>query len=109
VRHPWLVVVTVVASLAAWMDFGSLQAYQHADSLLPVLVSIQRWTPFFWGQDRFGMLVPLLAMPLRDPIANLLTQGWMMMSAALLAPFVVARFITGRTDEWIAIGAATNL
>jgi hypothetical protein len=98
-----------MAGLAAWMDLGSLHAYQHADSLLPVLVSLQRWTPFFWGQDRFGMLVPLLALPVRDPLANLLAQGWMMISAALLAPFVVARFITGRSDEWTTIGALTNL
>lgn len=108
-RHPWVVVLIVIAGLAAWMGLGTLHDFQHADSLLPVLVSTQRWTPFFWGQDRFGMLVPLVAMPIRNPLANLLAQGWIMTSAALLAPFVVARFLAGRTDEWIAVGACTNL
>src|SRR3954464_15724901 len=107
--HPWLLVTIVTAALAAWIGLGSLHDLQHADSLLTVLVSTQRWTPFFWGQDRFGMLVPLLAMPIRHPLANLLVQGWMMPAAGLLAPFAAARFLTGRDDPWIAIGAGANL
>jgi hypothetical protein len=55
------------------------------------------------------MLVPLLAMPIRQPLANLLAQGWATTSAGLLAPFVVARFATGRGGNWIAIGACTNV
>ena len=108
-RHPWFIVSLLVGGLAAWMDLGTLHDFGHADSLLPVLVSTQRWTPFFWGQDRFGMLVPLLAMPIHHPLANLLAQAWLTVSAALLAPFVVARFVTGRGADWIAIGACTNL
>ena len=92
-RQPYAVVLIVVSALAAWIGLGSLHDLQHADSLLTVLISTQRWTPFFWGQDRFGMLVPLLAMPLRHPLANLLAQGWLMSTAALLAPFVMARFL----------------
>ena len=98
-----------MAALAGWMGLGTLHDFGHADSLLPVLISTQRWTPFYWGQDRFGMLVPLLAMPLRHPLANLLAQGWMMTTAALVAPFAVARFLGGRRGQWIAIGAGTNL
>src|SRR3954471_3196192 len=108
-RHPWAVVSIVAAGLAVWIGLGTLHDYDHADSLLTVLISTQRWTPFFWGQDRFGMLVPLLAMPIRHPLANMLTQGWIMSSAALLAPFAVARFLTGRGGAWFAIGACTNL
>jgi hypothetical protein len=107
-RQPWLVVVILAAGLAAWMGLGTLHQFQHADSLLTVLVSTQRWTPFFWGQDRFGMLVPLVAIPIRHPLANLLAQGWMMTAAALLAPFVMARCLTGRAGPWLAIGACTN-
>src|SRR3954454_9563013 len=107
-RHPWVIVSLLAAGLAAWMGLGTLHDFGHADSLLPVLVSTQRWTPFFWGQDRFGMLIPLLAMPFRHPLVNMLVQGWLTTVAALLAPFVVARFLTGRRGEWIAIGACTN-
>jgi hypothetical protein len=108
-RYSGPVVPIVITCLAAWMGLGTLHDFQHADSLLTVLISTQRWTPFFWGQDRFGMLVPLAAMPIRDPLMNLLAQGWMTTSAALLAPFAVSRYLTGRGGQWIAIGACTNL
>jgi hypothetical protein len=108
-RHPWVTVSLLIAALAAWRGLGTLHDFGHADSLLPVLVSTQRWTPFFWGQDRFGMLVPLLAIPIRQPLANLLAQGWAMTSAGLLAPFVVARFATQRGEDWIANGACANV
>jgi hypothetical protein len=98
----------VSAALAASMGLGTLHDSQHADSLLTVLVSTQKWTPFFWGQDRFGMFVPLLAMPIRHPLANMLAQGWIMTTAALLAPFVLTRFLTERTSAWMAVGACTN-
>jgi hypothetical protein len=108
-RHPWLAVAIIAAGLAAWMGLGTLHDFQHADSLLTVLISTQRWTPFFWGQDRFGMLVPLAALPIHHPMYNLLFQGWVMTVAALVAPFAAARFLTGRTGDWIAIGACTNV
>jgi hypothetical protein len=72
----WLTVIAVAGATAAWMNVGTLHSFHHADSLIPVLVSTQRWTPFFWGQDRFGMLVPLLASPIRHPLANLVTRFW---------------------------------
>jgi hypothetical protein len=104
----WLLVTIVTAGVAAWMGLGTLHDLQHADSLLTVLVSTQRWTPFFWGQDRFGMLVPLLAMPFRHPLVNMLVQGWLVTTATLLAPFVMARFLTGPRGDWVAIGACAN-
>ncbi len=54
------------------------------------------------------MLVPLLAMPIRHPLGNMLVQGWIMTVAALAAPFVMARFLVGRDGAWMAIGACTN-
>jgi hypothetical protein len=107
-RHPWIIVSLLSAVLALWMGLGTLHDFQHADSLLTVLISTQKWTPFFWGQDRFGMLVPLVAMPIRHPLANMLAQGWIMTVAALLSPFVLGRFLVGRTGSWIAVGACTN-
>jgi hypothetical protein len=108
IRHSWIAAASFAAAVAAWIDFGAIHEFQHADSLIPVLVSTQRWTPFFWGQDRFGMLVPLLAMPVQHPLANLLLQGWLNAAAALLAPFIVARYFVGPRSEWLVVGALTN-
>ncbi|HWF87097.1 MAG TPA: hypothetical protein VG222_19705 [Vicinamibacterales bacterium] len=53
------------------------------------------------------MLVPLLATPFHDPFVNLLVQGWLTTFAALLAPFLVARYV-GADRYWIAAGALAN-
>jgi len=48
---------------AFFIDFGTFHRHHHSDSLIPVLESLYHWQIFFWSQDRFGMLVPLLATP----------------------------------------------
>lgn len=104
-RSIWLLAVLCVAAL--WIDFGRLHDRHDADSLLPVLVSLQHWTPFFWGQDRFGMLVPLLALPFRHPLANLLVQDWLTTAFALGAPFLAALYFDGG-GSWMAAGWLAN-
>jgi hypothetical protein len=78
---------------------------------LPVLVSLQRWTPFFWEQDRYGMLIPLLARPLTNPFANLLFQGFLNVFCGLSAFFLLARYLVpGPTYPVVgALGAAALL
>jgi hypothetical protein len=80
------------AAVAALADLGAAHGRHTGDSLLPVLVSLQRWTPYFWTQDRVGMLVPLLAMPVRSPFANLLVQDGLYFFAGLAALFLLARY-----------------
>ena len=80
-----VLLLLLVGATAAWMNLASLHESEHADSLLLVLVSTQRWTPFYWGQDRFGMLLPLLAMPVRQPVLNMVVQGFLSTVAVLLA------------------------
>src|SRR5436309_3278145 len=108
-RNPWIPTFVLVSAVATLMSFGTLHELQGADSIVPILVSLQRWTPFFWQQDRFGMLVPLLVMPVHDPLANLVVQGWLMATAALLAPFLVARLLVDNPRDWFVAGALTNI
>ena len=107
-RRAWTWTLLLVALLATWIDLGRVHAFQGADSFIPILVSLQRWTPFFWGQDRFGMLVPLIATPLENPLTNLLVQSWLMLAAALLAPFLMARWLAGPESGWLVAGTLTN-
>ena len=87
----WPAIAACVVA-AAWIGMGSIHRGHHADSFIPVLVSLQAWTPFYWEQDRFGMLVPLLAWPIRDPMGNLLAQGVLMIAGGLASFFLLARF-----------------
>jgi hypothetical protein len=68
-----------------------------------VLVSLQRWTPFYWDQERYGMLVPLLAVPVRDPLWNLLLQRFLVALAGLGAVVLVARHVLAGRD-WPTAG-----
>ncbi len=97
------VLVAALASAAALVDLGGFHRLEQGDSIVPVLVSLQRWTPFFWDQERFGMLVPLLALPVRDPLANLLLQRALTAFAGLAALVLLARHaLAGR--DWPLAG-----
>jgi hypothetical protein len=78
--------------VALWVDLAGIHRGHHADSLLPVLVSLLRWTPYYWEQDRFGMLVPLLAYPYRNPLTNLLVQDFLDLACGLAAFVLLARY-----------------
>ena len=60
----------VCAALAIWIDLGDFHRWQCSDSLMPVLTSLYRWTPFYWGCNRIGMLVPLVARTQTAPPAQ---------------------------------------
>ncbi len=42
---PFLLLCGVTAIV---IDLGSIHRHHHGDSLVPVLVSLYRWTPFYW-------------------------------------------------------------
>ena len=99
------------AIAAGWIACGTLHREQHGDSLLNVLISLQCWTPFVWEQDRFGMLVPLLAAPISSPMGNLLFQAFLTTFAGLATFFVLARHAIRDASYPIAgaVGAVTML
>jgi hypothetical protein len=103
----WTWLIALVGAQALWIDSSRFHAFHNADSLVPILVSLQHWTPFYWGQDRFGMLVPLLSFPIRSPFANLLVQNALTILSGLIAPFVIARYFVA-DRRWIAVGALAS-
>ncbi len=96
---------TSVAALAAWLDFSRLQEFHHADSLVPVLTGLTAWTPFYWGQDRYGMLIPLLALPVRDPASHLLLQGFLTMALSVWGLILLVQILLPRSVPWTAAAA----
>jgi hypothetical protein len=104
-RRAWLL-LGAVALAAAIVDLGRFHHLEHADAIVPVLVSLQRWTPFYWDQERYGMLVPLLALPVRDPLLNLLLQRGLLVLAGLASLVLLARHVLARRDWAVAGGLA---
>lgn len=81
------------AAAALWIDFGSLHRWHHSDSLLPALISLYRWTPFYWELDRIGMLVPLVARSVKHPLYNLLVQDGLYTFFSLSALVLMPRYL----------------
>lgn len=94
------------AVLAVWMDLSPLHAHHTADSFIPVLSGLYLWEPFFWKQNRFGSLLPLLSLWLDAPFANLLFQVGLRLFAVASAFFLLARTVVPRL-YWPAVGALT--
>ena len=88
--------ILFVLLLTMAMDLGTIHARHHADSLVPVMLSLHRWTPFYWEQDRFGMLVPLLARPFSHPLFNLLVQSGLIMLSTMLGFLFLAMRLARR-------------
>jgi hypothetical protein len=92
--------------VALWMDLSPLHAFHTSDSLIPVLSGLYRWTPFFWEQNRYGSLIPLLSLPVHSPFHHLLFQVALRLLAVAAAFFLMARTVVpGR--YWPAVGALT--
>jgi hypothetical protein len=82
---PWL---ALNAAAAAWVTFAGVHATHTADSLLFGLASTSCWTPFYWKQDRIGMLTPLVASGVSDPVANIVLQVGLTTFAAFCVPLL---------------------
>lgn len=100
------IVLAACASVIAgvWTTFGELHQHHNGDSLVPILVSLQRWTFYYWEQDRFGMLTPLLAIAFKNPFHNLLAQNFLTATAGIAAIFLTSRYIV-RDDSWLIVGS----
>src|SRR5262245_16351545 len=106
-RKPLPRYLLLCAVAALWIDFSRIHLGQTSDSLIPVLVSLQQWTPFYWEQSRFGMLTPLLAIPFDHPLANLLVQDGVMIFAGLAAIGLLTRFFI-RSRIWFTVACGSS-
>jgi hypothetical protein len=97
---PYLVLSGILALV---VNGGDFHCANTADSIVPVLISIHKWTPYYWECNRIGMLVPLLAIPFKNPMTNLLVQGWLVLFAAFASFFLLARYAL-RTPAWPLAG-----
>ncbi|RYF21796.1 MAG: hypothetical protein EOO77_05340, partial [Oxalobacteraceae bacterium] len=81
---------------------------QNADGLLQTLMSIQDLTLFYWQQDRFANLLPLLASPVTDPVLNAQLQLALRICLGVAAPLLFCVTGGGRRDI-LHVGRATLL
>lgn len=82
-----LVVVIVALSLAVLLTWSAKLCLMHnADLILPALISTQNVTWYYWGQNRFGNLLPALTSWIGDVDLNLKAQILLRAFCAALGP-----------------------
>ncbi len=81
---------------------------QNADGLLETVMSLQRLTLFYWGQSRFANILPALAAPIRDPVANADAQLVARIVLGLAAPLLVCALLGARARH-LSVTRATVL
>ncbi len=109
-RSGSLVTPVVACAIAALLiDLGAVHAFLTSDSIVPVLTSLYWWTPFYWGADRFGQAVALMAVPFTNPLANLLVQSWINFFFGLAVIPVLARCALRESDAMTTGGIAAVL
>jgi len=107
-RGIWILIGCATTVVAVLVDLGKLHRYHNADSLVPVLLSLYRWQFYYWEQNRFGMLVPLLASPFDHPLTNLLVQNGITAWSGILGIFLASRYLY-RDHTWPLIGFASSI
>jgi hypothetical protein len=78
------------------INLSWIHTRHDADTLLASLISIERWTPYYWGDNRLGSLLPLLASFVREYVPNMLLQTQISVFATLAAAVVFQCFFLDR-------------
>lgn len=91
-QRRWVVLMLCVFGVAAGLLLpmsARIGGMQDADGALTALISTQKLTWYFWGQDRLLNLLPALAAPFHDPEFNLRVQVFLRVVLAFLSPLGV--------------------
>src|SRR3954447_11630708 len=97
----------IFAALA--INLSYLQQFHNGDTVLVAFMSIDRWLPFYWGDNRYGTLLPLLASLVTDYRFNLLLQSQMIALAAVGTVCIVNLFFlhADGTTTTVRLGSAS--
>ena len=99
----------IVLGCALLVSLGDLFSAINADAMIPALMSVQKWTPFFWGNaGRVGSLVPAIAIPIAGPVANWTFQCFLTTIAGL-ACFVLVPWYVIEGPAWRTLGPLAAL
>jgi len=79
----WLAIFALLLVTAASINLSWVQRFHNADSLLVTLISLDRYTPFYWGENRLGQPGPLILSFVHDYRANLFAHTGLIVSASL--------------------------
>jgi hypothetical protein len=94
-----LLAIGTLLFCAICVNFSWVQSWNNSDSVIPALISIEKYSPFYWSENRFGMLVPLLASPLKNYGWNLLLQSQLIVLAGVGTLVLLDRFTADDAND----------
>src|SRR5580692_11357139 len=97
------------AAVAVWVDFGHIHQRHHSDTLVFTLASQYALTPYFWEQDRVGLLIPALTSWCPDLFSALLLQTGLTIFLGLAAPLLLAEVVCSRPASRVAATLANAI
>lgn len=103
-----LLVNCILIAIAFWMGFSKMSLPHSSDTLMPSLMSLQKWTFFYWGQERLGSFLPLVLIPFKHPLTNYLVQKIIAIYFGFVCLFLIGRYITNH-QNWIPIGCISAI
>jgi hypothetical protein len=80
----------------------------NADTVVAYMNSSVYWTPYFWDQDRYGMLIPTLTRWIHDPLLNMVAQNVLHIACSIFSFFLLARYLFPR-QQILEIGAVATI
>jgi hypothetical protein len=106
-RWDLICVGCALLAVTLWITGSSIHRFHNSDTLVACLISLYRWTPFYWEHNRVGMLQALLAVPFKHPFTNLLVQCGLGIAAGLANFFLLGYYVAGRRRGMVigALGA----
>ena len=108
-RHSGIRFVLGIGVAAILLAMGRMMSSASADTLIPVLASLYRWTWFYWGQNRLGLPIALVAGVFHNPLHNLIVQTALSSFFALASFALVGVFVAGRYRATVVGLAAAAL
>ncbi|MCF5028156.1 hypothetical protein [Pseudomonas syringae] len=104
-----LIVMSGVIAGAIFPLTQALAGFQDGDGILTSLMSTQKLTWYFWGQDRLLNFIPALASPFTDVETNLRVQVFFRSLFAYLSPLGILIFFN-RSPKFLLVAIAiTNV
>lgn len=107
----WLLFPAGAVAALTLLALAELVDWASSDALLPALMSTERLTFYYWGQDRLANLVPLLAWPVRDVLASFYVQAAAVTAGTFAVIAQLGWFhlhVTGRRLSGPVLAAATG-
>lgn len=84
----WLLIISAMTAIKYSPE------YLNADILLNSIMSLQKITLYYWGQNRLLNILPLLAYPIANPSYNLILIIFVTSATLFALVLLISKFVT---------------